>query len=237
VNSYRLVYISGWAADEHAWARVLDDVEREVTRVHVPWWDCLTPRAEDSALVRCLAEDDTPTIVAAWSLGVLAALPALSSAASHVLGAVLAAGTARMPSEAGYPGADPRIIKAMRLRVVRKQAAVLEEFAKRCTAPHDDAAFVSDFVRHGESIPAQRLQEGLRYLEERDARDDVHGIQVPTVALHGECDQVIPTENGKWLADSIPAAQFTAVPHVSHALLHEAPCLVGRAIRSVAHAE
>ena len=235
--SYRLVYISGWASDERAWARALNDVDGEVPRVHVPWRECLTPSTEDNALARCLAETDTPTVVAAWSLGVLAALPVLATNPAHVLGAVLVAGTARMPADADYPGADPRLIRAMRLQLTRKRTAVLTQFAELCIAPNEDADFVSDFVGHGESIPAPALEEGLQYLETRDARDEIRGIQVPAVVLHGECDQVIPADNGRWLADNIPAARFTAVPGVAHALLHEAPCVVARALRSVANAE
>lgn len=64
----------------------------------------------------------------------------------------------------------------------------------------------------------------------------VRKIQLPTVVVHGACDEIVPEACGRWLASRIPGAWYVSVPQAGHALLHTAPHVVADAIRRVADA-
>jgi pimeloyl-ACP methyl ester carboxylesterase len=49
-----------------------------------------------------------------------------------------------------------------------------------------------------------------------DTWDALPSIGVPTLVLHGDADQLIPTENGRLLAQRIPGAEL--VPGAGHML-------------------
>ena len=51
-----------------------------------------------------------------------------------------------------------------------------------------------------------------------DAWDDLPSIAVPTLVVHGDADLLVPTPNGKHLAERIPGAQLVLIPGAGHML-------------------
>jgi pimeloyl-ACP methyl ester carboxylesterase len=60
-------------------------------------------------------------------------------------------------------------------------------------------------------------QDGL--LESSDWGIDIAGISIPVHLWHGESDEDVPIEAGKWLASQIPNCKATYVPGESHSML------------------
>jgi pimeloyl-ACP methyl ester carboxylesterase len=54
-----------------------------------------------------------------------------------------------------------------------------------------------------------------------DTRRRLDRIRAPSLILAGERDLMVPADNARVLADSIPGARLRIVPGASHALLHE----------------
>ncbi len=48
-------------------------------------------------------------------------------------------------------------------------------------------------------------------------------IRVPTLVVHGDCDRLIPHQNGKVVASRIPGAQFRLIPGAGHILTTDQP--------------
>jgi len=57
-----------------------------------------------------------------------------------------------------------------------------------------------------------------------DVLDIARQIDIPTLVLHIEGDQVVPIEEGQLLARVIPGAQFVKLPGNSHVALESEPC-------------
>jgi len=57
-----------------------------------------------------------------------------------------------------------------------------------------------------------------------DVLDIARQIDIPTLVLHIEGDQVAPIEEGQLLARTIPGAQFVRLPGNSHVALESEPC-------------
>jgi pimeloyl-ACP methyl ester carboxylesterase len=51
-----------------------------------------------------------------------------------------------------------------------------------------------------------------------DTWDELPSISSPTLVLHGDADLLVPTENGKLLAQRIPGAELVLVPGAGHML-------------------
>ena len=56
-----------------------------------------------------------------------------------------------------------------------------------------------------------------------DVRDLTQQVQAPTLVLHARGDAVVPIEQGRELAASIPNARFVALPGQNHMLLEDEP--------------
>jgi 3-oxoadipate enol-lactonase len=48
-------------------------------------------------------------------------------------------------------------------------------------------------------------------------------VNAPTLVIHGEEDRLVPSQNGRVVADRIPGAQFRLVPNAGHMLLTDQP--------------
>jgi pimeloyl-ACP methyl ester carboxylesterase len=58
--------------------------------------------------------------------------------------------------------------------------------------------------------------------------DDLAGIRVPTLVLHGELDRLCLPANATSLAERIPAAELVMVPDANHVLMTDQPEQVGK---------
>ena len=82
----------------------------------------------------------------------------------------------------------------------------------------------SDPVTHGDYL--LQLMAGARF----DAEPRVHTIAVPTLVIHGADDQVVPVENARQLAQTIPGAQLRIFEHAGHLVFIEQATAVNQAI-------
>lgn len=78
---------------------------------------------------------------------------------------------------------------------------------------------VADIVdwRLESDAPAHARRAQGAAVEAFDVADELAGVDVPTLVLHGTDDRVLPVENGRLVADAIPGATFETVeggPHL-----------------------
>jgi 3-oxoadipate enol-lactonase len=82
-------------------------------------------------------------------------------------------------------------------------------------------------ARNDRDVYTQVLTEGLRNF---DTTDRVKSIQLPTLALVGENDRVIPPQHGREIADLIPNAQLIEIAGVGHLSYMEKPDTFNQAL-------
>jgi DNA-binding SARP family transcriptional activator/pimeloyl-ACP methyl ester carboxylesterase len=69
-------------------------------------------------------------------------------------------------------------------------------------------------LRFGASPTA--AAQWLRMTAETDIRDVLPSIRVPTLVLHPEGDRIIKSENGRYIAEHIPGAEYVGLPGEDH---------------------
>jgi pimeloyl-ACP methyl ester carboxylesterase len=63
-----------------------------------------------------------------------------------------------------------------------------------------------------------------------DTWDELPSIAAPTLVVHGEADQLVPTPNGVCLAERIAGAELTLIPGAGHMLQSDALGVVRKAV-------
>lgn len=179
----------------------------------VPTTEGPTARAEYVSDLLAVAEAEDADVLVGNSLGGAVVVQALLDHDPDVDAAVLAGSGAKL--------------------------AVLEDLR---TWLADDFDRAVDFL-HGEDMlfhdPDPRLdtlsREGMREVGRRvterdflashtfDERDRIDRIDVPTLALTGEHDQLTPPKYHEYLAEHVPVAEWTTIPGAAHLSMLEAP--------------
>ena len=75
------------------------------------------------------------------------------------------------------------------------------------------------------------MHEPLAIGARPDRRDELTRLDLPMAIVAGEDDPVVPLEEARSLAASIPHASFTQVPQAGHIAAMESPDVVSAALR------
>ncbi|HEY8604815.1 alpha/beta hydrolase [Tsuneonella suprasediminis] len=79
---------------------------------------------------------------------------------------------------------------------------------------------IDNWWRQGMMGSAKAHYEGIKAFSETDQTEDLKAITVPTLALHGDDDQVVPYKNaGVLQAEILPRATLKIYPGFSHGML------------------
>ena len=215
----RRILISGWGTGNDVWDGLNLQPASRGGDIRLPWCDCLGDTPGDNALLRVLADAaGAKHVLVGWSLGGLIALSAALRFPDAVAGLVLISATARMTAIDNYPGADPRMLRAMRAKLRRDAAPVVRAFAELCVTPHRDDDFCDTFALSAAGIEPAKLDAGLAYLQETDLRSDLGEIATPTLVIHGELDEVVPLGCASYLCEHIAGATLDVIPEGNHAM-------------------
>jgi len=93
-----------------------------------------------------------------------------------------------------------------------------------------------ELVERVRAIMSSASPEGviaaLRAMAARpDSTSMLAGIRVPTLVVHGEDDSIIPLEEARQMAESIPGAGFETIPGAGHLLNLESPQRFNQVLR------
>ena len=132
-----------------------------------------------------------------------------------------------MMSPLGTPGPGPAALKNMLAKAVRRPRDKAIDFDVEMwrtfagtTFPFDEAWVRRrvKFAYERAYRPEAMVRQLAARMATRPITADQTSITVPTRVVHGDCDPVVPFEEGKTLADAIPSAEFVPIPGLGHEL-------------------
>jgi pimeloyl-ACP methyl ester carboxylesterase len=91
---------------------------------------------------------------------------------------------------------------------------------------------IEEDIEYRSKIPTQpagyfgQLQAAMHH----DSWDELPFIATPTLVVHGDADLLVPTANGRLLAERIPGAELVIVPGAGHMLQADAGPVVREAV-------
>lgn len=160
-----------------------------------------------------------------WSLGGQVALrlaPRLGKSLGRLL---LVASTPCFTAREGWSAGLPAVqVKAMARGLKRRYLDTLNDFfALQFQAGEVSAGHMEDiraFAAPGEGavLPsADTALAALETLQTVDLREELSGVETPALVLHGEGDEIIPPEAGRYLAAHLPQGRFVGLAGTGHA--------------------
>jgi pimeloyl-ACP methyl ester carboxylesterase/predicted glycosyltransferase len=96
--------------------------------------------------------------------------------------------------------------------------------------PHSLKGIEDSIAWAGETTP-EILIESLRAIDGVDVRDLLGGLRVPTLALHGTRDKIVPYSHAQKMVAAIPGARLVTFADGGHALFARDAVKVNRLIR------
>ncbi len=170
-------------------------------------------------------------VVCGLSMGGYVAFELLRRHANRVRALVL------MNTRASADGSDARARReAMMARVRRDGTGFLaDELLAKLIAP-PSLQTMPEVVRHVRTMAASSGPHGivgaLAAMRDRtDASDLLATIDLPTLVVAGNEDQLIPLAEARAMADAIRGAQFAGIPAAGHLAPIEQPVATGRVLR------
>ncbi|MCB0322216.1 MAG: alpha/beta hydrolase [Bdellovibrionales bacterium] len=234
----RLIMVQGWgqlgASLEAVAALYRGDVEVELTSVYELLSDDANQEESSdeqypetcSPYVRQLARRlaSEPGQVVGISMGGLVALELAATFPALVERMVLVSSTAcflsRQVEGAFYQAVHPAALRAMMVSLKIAPTTTLQQFFRRV---YSSTRLARERATAAAALDLDRLQHGLRYLEQRDLRSSLGSILQPVLVLHGTNDRVIPAACSEYLAAKLPHGTLRLLPGEEHGVLQESP--------------
>jgi pimeloyl-[acyl-carrier protein] methyl ester esterase len=162
-----------------------------------------------------------PAVWVGWSLGALVTLSAALHFPDSVTKIVLVGATPKFARTADWPYATrSEVLNQFAHDLEHDYIPTLTRFLSLQVSTEDDRAVVrrlrEELFRYGEP-PAAALRAGLRLLMEADHRSAISAIDVPTLIIHGERDQLVPVGAARFVATQVKQARLEIIPRAGHA--------------------
>jgi len=158
-----------------------------------------------------------------WSLGGMVALEAARAPLVDSRSLVLVSTTPKFAAGDDWShGLPAGQVKAMDRDLRNNYAATMGRFFKLMFAENEiSLPRYQELARKcggaGRLVDAAMAQAGLQTLRESDLRPLLPEVTNPCLVLHGDQDQIIPAEAGRYLADHLPHAVWQSFDGCGHA--------------------
>ena len=238
-----LALLHGWAMHSGVWGGLAATLAKRhrVHAVDLPGhgFSAPAPSFTIDGVVRLLdaafAAERSPLVVVGWSLGGQIALKWALAHPERIARLVLVATTPRFAAGDGWePAMSAQTLQRFgdELEVAWKATVLRFLTLQMRGSEHGHAALASlrnDLYARGE--PSRRtLSEALAALSASDLRGAVPRIAHPALVVAGERDTLAPAAAGKWLATTMPNADFVSVVGAAHVPFLSHPDAFGRAL-------
>lgn len=183
----------------------------------------IVPRAYTSEV---FAEEITrllpgPTVWVGWSLGALVTLSAARHFPEFVTKMALVGATPKFTRTADWPYATrSEVLNQFAHDLEHDYISTLTRFLSLQVSTPEDRGVLrqlrEELYRYGEP-QATALRAGLKLLMEADHRAAIPGINVPTLIIHGERDQLVPVGAARFMTTQMKQARLEIIPSAGHA--------------------
>lgn len=207
MSNKNIYFISGWASEASVWDKIILSLTSDLKIKCLDW---------STLLEKTRYDFPDNSILVGWSLGGMLALE-LCKNNNKISNLVLISSTARMTEDDGYTGVPFKSLKAMKMQLKRKREQVLSDFAENAS-DSDKKQFISYYLNSSEKFTLENLQDGLSYLSKKDLRPSLTEINIPSVIVHAENDNIINIQNSCFLHENLNNSRLVKLKTGGHAL-------------------
>lgn len=193
-----LLFFHGFATNSKIW----DYQVKEFAKEHPIYFD------QDEV------EEGQKLIVVGWSMGGISAIDFCLKNKETVKGLVLVSAFPKFLKSDDYPqGLSPALMRNLEKKLDTSFTAGLKYFYEMILPDRNNRHLLSDITPKDRG----RILEDFVSLKTIDIRDRLKEVQVPTLLIHGEKDQVAPVGSAEYMAKNIQNSELYIFEGVGHA--------------------
>ncbi len=231
----KLLFVHGWATDKWVWKHQITafNEDYKLQTINLPGhggrmkWREPTLAPPVQALFNLnsheIAENRYSYVGIGWSLGAQALLASAIGKIKIFNGLILIGATPCFTKRKNFPWAQPKnVVNKMIEDMKKNPKKTMKRFYKlNFTQEELKTERVLGFVnKYNQLKPGFQFDEmaiGLKALLNTDLRDGLSLIDIPTLIVHGERDQICPLGAANYLANKIKKAELHIFKKAGHA--------------------
>ena len=237
-----IVMVHGWAMHSGIWRNFAKELSKtfRVTLVDLPGHGHSQPIYPFSleSVSRLLVETipDHQACWLGWSLGAEIVIEIASRFPERVSQLILLAGTPCFVGDGLWPGIEAKVLDNFAASLQEDSQATLLRFLSLQIKGLDDQKTalkkILPLVSECPTPDQQTLQEGLCILKQADLRAEFADLKIPTAAILGQLDTLVPIACAAKLLALLPELELTMIERAGHVPFLSHQELVVNAVRT-----
>lgn len=233
-----LVLLHGWSGNLRCWGRAADELAHEFRVIALDLrghgysdapeagYDDPKNWAADVAAVLAAEAITAGAVLLGWSYGGIVLTDYLTAYGTGAVAGVVYTGS-QAGIGRGVPGATPGPAMQKAIPDVFEESAGranrgFAAFGNANTGPGRDKGEDAQRLFGGSLATRPRVRKALFY-RTVDNTETLRTLDVPVLVLHGAADPVVPIENGRYIAETVPTATTSYWADAQHGLFVEDP--------------
>lgn len=218
-----MVFLHGWGQSERIWFQQ-HQAFPDAHFINLPGHGGAAdaPSAQWFQVVADLLPEQ-PAVLVGWSLGGMLAMEIACRWPERIAALALISSTPSFRLRDGWEhGCDQEVFSDFEQAVVSQSPKIMNRFfalmmlGDGLSRSAYNALARQAVNRHSPTTEAG-ITAGLELLSCIDLRDQIHGLHMPALVMHGEQDAIVPFAASLALAEDLPDSRLQAFSHCGHA--------------------
>jgi pimeloyl-[acyl-carrier protein] methyl ester esterase len=218
-----LVFLHGWGQSKRIWFQQRKAFP-DATFINLPGHGGAADAPCDQWF-QIVADQlpDEPAVLVGWSLGGMLAMEIACRWPERIAALALIASTPSFRLRNGWAhGCDQKVFSDFEKAVVSQSPKIMNRFFALMMLGDGLSrsaynALARQAVNRQSPTTEAGIATGLELLSNIDLRDQIHGLHIPALVMHGEQDAIVPFTASLALAEDLPDSRLQAFSHCGHA--------------------
>lgn len=220
-----LIMIPGWGMKSFVWNNINKFLSKDFELIVIEWDNILSLKELKGIVIKIIEQRQLSSFsLLGWSLGSLVAQDIVSDNLWNINHLILIGGTSSFVQhiEDGYNiGWNKRIVERMKSQLYKKPQQTLSSFYNSMFSTEEklkgyNNQFLEVTNKKIEDSSIDSLALGLDYLIQKDLRDKLSNITIPTLLIHGEEDSICPLESSLYIKNIVSSSNIKIISKAGH---------------------
>ncbi|WP_427340000.1 alpha/beta fold hydrolase [Caloranaerobacter sp. DY30410] len=227
-----LIILSGWAVHRFVWVPICNLLKEDYEVIIIDWNDVeLLDEFKQKVITVLKGRNICKFSIIGWSLGSLVAIEVATSYSFQIDNMILISGTSKFVRDQtdNYNiGWHKKILDRMIYMLKEYPEETLRRFYKNLFSKEEVKngyydCFIEKLALFNKKGSIESLALGLEYLRLKDLRNQISGLNVPVLLIHGEEDLICPIEASEYIKINLKKSRLVPFIKTGHMPFYTKP--------------